>query len=240
MKKSKAMSIIIIIVISLLLIYLLSNILLNTKGSVNQGNFRVNDFVIRSSLDVEEITSQEQTNNGFESMTLNLSQRNNFSFLVAKQIGISDIYIDNISISNPINKGEVILYQNGEEDELIPLDSEKVTIYPEEKEGQILINFNVDNVDFLKDVKLPDGTNSVTFDGSMLKLLDIKLSDLQIDVNFNINIIDETGKLNVCKISLKVPEEELINSGVSIKRQNLENYKFSIEDSVLKKIIDRF
>lgn len=240
MNKSKAISILIIVAISLLLVFLLSNILLDTKGSINQGNFRINDFVIKSTLDVEEITSSEEMSSGFESMKLNLSQRNNLSLLIANQIGISEIYIDNISISQPSSKGEVLLYQNEEKDEKISLDSEIVTIYPEEKEGQILININVDNVDFLKDAKLPDDTNSVTFDGTMLNLLDINISDLQMNIKFNINIVDEIGKLNVCKVSLKVPDEELLNSGISIKRQDLNNYKFSIEDSILKKIMNRF
>lgn len=240
MKKSRFVSILIIVVVSLLLVAVLSNMLIDTKGSINQGNFRINDFVIKSSLEVEEITSQEEMNNGFESMKLNLSQSNNFSFLIANQIGINEIYIDNLQISNPSCKGEVVLYQNNLKDEKFSLNSEKVAIYQEEKEGQILINLNVDNMDFLKDAKLPNDTKSVTFDGSMLNLLDIKLSDLHMNIKFNINIVDEVGKLNVCKVFVKVPSDELVNSGISIQRQDLENYSFSIEDSILKKLMNRF
>ena len=240
MKKSRFVSILIIVSVSLILVTVLSNILLDTKGSINQGNFRINDFVVKSSIEVDEITTQEEMNNGFESMKLNLSQSNNFKFLVANQIGINEIYIDNLKISNPYSKGEFVLYQNGKKDENISLDSEKVIIYQEEKEGQILIDLNIDNENFLKDAKLPNDTKSVTFDGSMLNLLNIKLSDLQMNIKFNINIVDEVGKLNVCKVSIKVPSDELATSGISIQRQDLDKYNFSIEDSVLKKIINRF
>ena len=75
MKKKKALGIMIIAVVSIILIYLLSSILLDTKGSINQGTFRINDFVLKSTLDVEELVSEETENNGFNSMKLNLTRK---------------------------------------------------------------------------------------------------------------------------------------------------------------------
>lgn len=240
MKKNKALLILIVAVVSIILIYLLSSILLDTKGSVNQGTFRINDFVLKSTLDVEELVSQETETTGFDSMKLNLSERNNISILIAKQKEIKEIYIDNISVSNPSLKGNIAFYQNNEKDELISLEEKKVTILPEEKDGQLFISLNLDNLEFMKDVKIPDGTNAVTFDGTMLKILDMKFSDIQMKFKFNLNIVDETGKLNVCKISLKFPEEDLINNGISITRKSTNDYIFSIEDNYMKKILNKF
>lgn len=239
MKKNKSFSLIIAIIISIILIVIIVNVLLSSNSNINQGNFRTNDIVINSSLDVEEISSEETNTNGFESMKLNLSQRNNISFLIANQVGIKEIYMDNITVSNPKIQGDLKLYQNNARDDAVSIYEERISIYPEEKEGQILVNLNIDNVDFLKDVKIPDGTNSITFDGTMLNMIGIKLSELQMSIRFNVNIVDENGKLNVCKFKFNVPEEDLFNSGISIKRQNLSEYNFTIEDNFIKKWLNK-
>ena len=239
MEKNKAMAIVIIVIVSVLLIFLISKILIN-NSDINQGKFRVNDVVLRSTLDVEEISSNEDLTNGFENMTLNLSQRNNISMLIANKANIKDIYIDNISITEPASKGEVVVYQNNAKDEKIDYSSDVVAIYPDEKEGQILINLNIDNVDFLKDVKIPDGTNAITFDGTLLKTLEYNLEDLNVKVKFNLNIVDESGKVNVCKFKFTFPEGDLINNGISIKRQNLNDYKFTVGESFIDKLLNIF
>ena len=239
MKKSKAMSIIIIVVVSILLILLLAKLLLDGNDDINQGSFRVNDLVIESSLDVEELTSQDENASGFDSISLNLSQRNNISMLVANKAKIKDIYIDNLSISMPKSEGNVVFYQNGAEEEKIDISAEQIKIYQDEQEGQILINLNIDNLDFLKDVKLPSDTKMVTYDGTLIKTLNLNLNDLKIKMCYNINIVDGLGKLNVCKIDLTMPDEDLRENGISIKRKKLADFKFSVEDNFIKKWINK-
>lgn len=148
--------------------------------------------------------------------------------------------MDNISFIKPNMQGDIAFYQNNEKDERISLDEKKVKLLPEEKDGQIFISLNLDNLEFMKDVKIPDGTNAITFDGTMLKVLDVKFSDLSMKFKFNLNIVDETGKLSVCKVSLKFPEEDLINNGISITRKDTKDYVFSIEDNYIKKILNKF
>ena len=148
--------------------------------------------------------------------------------------------MDNISFTKPNMQGDIAFYQNNEKDEKISLDEKKVKLLPEEKDGQIFVSLNLDNLEFMKDVKIPDGTNAITFDGTMLKVLDVKFSDLSMKFKFNLNIVDETGKLSVCKVSLKFPEEDLINNGISITRKDTKDYVFSIEDNYIKKILNKF
>ncbi len=148
--------------------------------------------------------------------------------------------MDNISFTKPNMQGDIAFYQNNEKDERISLDEKKVELLPEEKDGQIFVSLNLDNLEFMKDVKIPDGTNAITFDGTMLKVLDVKFSDLSMKFKFNLNIVDETGKLSVCKVSLKFPEEDLINNGISITRKDTKDYVFSIEDNYIKKILNKF
>ena len=148
--------------------------------------------------------------------------------------------MDNISFTKPNMQGDIAFYQHNEKDERISLDEKKVKLLPEEKDGQIFVSLNLDNLEFMKDVKIPDGTNAITFDGTMLKVLDVKFSDLSMKFKFNLNIVDETGKLSVCKVSLKFPEEDLINNGISITRKDTKYYVFSIEDNYIKKILNKF
>ncbi len=239
MKKSKAISSIVVIVISIIFIVIIARVLLSTSGSINQGSFRVNDLVINSSLDVEEVNSDQENSGGFDTMKLNLSQRNNISLLIQKNSEIKEIYIDNIKFTHPTKKGNLILYQNGAKDDAISTFDQKIIVYPEEKEDQILINLNIDNVEFLTDAKIPDGTNAITFDGTMLNLVGVNLSDLQMNIKFNVYIVELSGKINVCKFDFKFPEEELTNSGISIKRQNTSYYNFVIEDNFIKKWLNR-
>ena len=239
MKKSKALSIIIVVIVSILLVFIITKILLNNNEKINQGNFRVNDLVIESSLDVEEINEESENTNGFESMLLNLSQRNNILMLVAKQSEIKKIYIDNLSITAPTSKGDIIFYQNGDSDEQIDVTKEQIEIYSEEKEDQILINLNIDNVDFLKNAKIPNEVNSATLDGTLIKVLNLNMKDIKLRIKYNINIIDEFGKLNVCNVDFELPDDDLKENGISIVRKKLTDYKFTVEDNFIKKILNK-
>ena len=236
MKKTTFFEIIIVIAISICLVVVISNIVLDNKGKINQGNFRINDLSLMSSLDVKEVQEQKDTTTGFDSMSLNLSERNNISFLVANQIGVKDIYIDNISIKKPKIGDNLVMYQNSVKDENFNLEEERVAIYPDYKEGEFLVSINLDNVDFMKDVKIPDGTNALTFDGTMLKILDVNVEDLKTTLQFNLNIVDENSKLNVCKFKFDFPSEDLVQNGVSIRRKNIDDFKFSIESNIFVKI----
>ncbi|MEG0873515.1 MAG: hypothetical protein RSE00_00700 [Clostridia bacterium] len=240
MKKTKNIIIIIIIAMSIALIVGISIKLLDTTGTINQGNFRINDAVITSSVDVIEADEQEKTtqqesnaenkSQGLSALTLNLSQNNKIALLVTKDMEAEQIYIDNISFRAPEKKGIFTIEQKGKE-EKISLDEEiqPIKINKEIIEDQYYIELLIKNQDFLKNAKIPESNKSVTYDGTVLKILDIKLAQIQFFIKFDLNIIDKTGKKNVCKFDLELPDAELLDSGISINRENAPAYVFRVK-----------
>lgn len=218
-----------IVVISIIvLIYML---ILDTTGKINQGNFRINDFIIKSSVEVSdsEITSE----NSLSDMSLNLSQINNLSILVAKNddaTQIESVYIDNISTSLPNNKGNMTISQISQEKEYdLSTSIGKIDITPVEKDSQYLIELKIKNTDMLKSIKLPEGVESITYDGTILNTIGIKIKDIEFNLKFDLNILDKYGKLNKCKVDIRIPKESLITNGISIERQDLKDFNFIVK-----------
>ena len=185
MKKKNNFILVISILIAICVIVLITNILLDTTGNINQGKFRVNDVVIKSVIDVEEINENTEQNNGFESMKLNLSQNNSIVMLITKNESVESMYINKISLQNPELVGQITMYEGDLESSTnIDVNAENVVIYPKEQDDQYLVQINIDNKDFLKDKKIPSGISSLTYDGSMLRVLDIPVSKLKFDLKY--------------------------------------------------------
>ncbi len=231
--KKRNFVIIILILIAVVITVLITNILLDTTGSINQGKFRVNDVVIKSTVNVEELTTESEELSGFESIKLNLSQSNSLVMLVTKDEEFENAYIDNISLKNPEIMGNIIISEGESATNIIDMSQKQVSIYPVEKDGQYLIQINIDNVNFITDANIPSGVNSVTYDGTMLRVLDIAIAKLKFELRFNINLVDKSGKINTCKIKLNLPDEQLLENGISVNREDLSNYKFSVKNKSL-------
>ena len=104
-----------------------------------------------------------------------------------------------------------------------------VNIYPEKLYKQYSIDLNLVNENCLTDVNVPSNTNIVTFDGTILELLNQKYEDYKFTIKFDLNLYDIAGNKNVCKIKLKLPDEEMYVNGISIKRDDLSNYVFKLK-----------
>lgn len=253
MNKTKNIYIIIVILVSIALIVGISIKILDTTGKINQGNFRVNDAVITSTIDVkekestkektetsteintetgEQVVAEENKEEGLKNLSLTLSQKNTIALLITKEIEIKEMYINNISSTVPVKKGEFSIYVNKMQEKIsLENNTSKINVIPEEKDDQYYIEFKINNDEFASDLVLPESTNKITFDGTILKVLDLKLSDIVFGLKFDLNIIDSTGKLNVCKFDFKLPFEELATEGVSITRQEPSRYIFSIRQN---------
>ena len=230
--KKRNFVIIILILIAIVIAVIITNILLDTTGSINQGKFRVNDAVIKSTVEVEEIETQNDEEKGLESLSLNLSQKNSLVLLITKDEEIDNIYIDNIEITNPELIGTFNITDTQSIIDVSNINSkeEQVSIYTDESEGQYLVQIDMNNDNFLVNAKIPSGISSVTYDGTMLKTLNIPLSKLKFDIKFDLNIVDKLGKLNICKINLKLPNDELSENGISVTRDSLSNYIFKVKN----------
>lgn len=234
MKKSnKTLLIILVIIVSILIIALVFYLLLNNRGRINQGTFRTNDALITSLVTVEE-KQENKEQSMISDLILDLSQKNVLSLLIPKESEIKEIYIDNIKVKLPTKKGKMYITQpnSNEKTELLDdMKNKKVEIYTSEKENQYLVEIEIDNLNFAKDVKVPENTKIVKFDGTLISLTGMNVEDLMFEISFNLNIINNKDKMSVCDINLKLPGYELANAGIEVKRENLNDYIFYLKDN---------
>lgn len=239
MKKRRNISIIIVIIVSLALIVGISIKLLDNTGKINQGNYRLNDMVVTSKIEAIESKSAKETTTSTETtdttettninkLNFDLSQKNTIDLLITKDIEAKEVYVDNVSLSEPSKKGEMVLSINGENQ---TIDSLKKDITLKEKDDQYYLEIKIDNNNFIKEAKIPEGTNKISLDGTILDILSIKLNDVELELRFDLNIVDSSGKNNVCKLKFKMPTESLITEGISVTREDKTNYIFSLREN---------
>lgn len=232
-KNNNTLLVFLIILVVVAIIACIFYIILNSKGKINQGVFRTNDVLITSLVTVEE-KQEKQEESMISDFLLDLSQKNVLSLLIPKESEIKDIYIDNIKIKYPIKMGQMYLTQPNRNDKIIlneDIKKEKVNIYTQEKEDQYLVEIEIDNMNFAKDVKVPEDTKVVRFDGTLISLTGMDVKDLMFEMSFDLNIEDKSNKLSACSIDLKLPDYELANSGIEVKRENLNDYVFFLKDN---------
>ena len=104
MDKVKGIAIIIVAIVSVIVTVLVANILLDTTGKVNQGNFRISDLVVRSSADVKEVQDENIELKKLSDMIFDITQTNQISILIDPNVKASSIRIENLNISDPTLK----------------------------------------------------------------------------------------------------------------------------------------
>lgn len=247
-KKKKFLNVVLLL-ISLIIVVMLSIFLLDTTGKVNQGYFRINDFVISSTVNVEDkettgtpnVENNEQQNlaetpketiNSFSDLSLSATQNNELSILIAKinDVEAKEIYIDNINVDYPVLTENMYIYQNKENKIDLKIEDIRINLIKEDHEQQYLIKLNVDNVNFIKDaVILNSEISTVKFDGTILNVLNINPSDITFKISFDLNIIDSLNKLNTCKMNLNLPSKLIATNGVSIIKENVSKFPFIVK-----------
>lgn len=228
MNKKNIGVILLIAFVSIALVASVGIYLLDTTGKINQGNFRVNDLVVESKLEVKEKDVEEVKD--LSSLVFDISQNNKLTMLVAAQTEIEAMYIDNVYISNPVKVGNLYITQsNYEQKYSIESISSQINIYPAQTEGQYKIEIGINNENCMEDVKVVSGTKSIRYDGTILSLLNTKVSDLRFDLIFDLNIIEKSGKKNVCKVKLSVPNDDLMTNGISITREDVSKFLFKVK-----------
>lgn len=227
MKKVNRTITLLVIIVSVALIYTLSLILLDNTGKINQGKYRVNDAILTSTIIVEDKNISEEAENITE-IVLDLSQTNTLSMLISKDEKYNKMYINNISVSSPKKKGNIYISQSGEENSYVEITKElkEIEIYPIQKDDQYFVELNFCNVGFLKEAAIPTETGKIIYDGTILKLLNIKQDELEFEVRFDFNIIDITGNKNTCKVKLKLPYDNIVDEGISVTKLPLSNFVF--------------
>ena len=161
---------------------------------------------------------------------MNITQENKLSLLIANNSNISSMYIDNISTTAPEKLGELKIKQEGKEDSIDCFNKEgKYDLNVQKKDEQYFVELKITNNNCLQNVNVPSETKVIKYDGTILDLLNRKIEEFKFSITFNLNIVEESGKLNTCKISLDMPEDTLITNGASVTRLDNANLLFTVK-----------
>lgn len=230
MDKVKGLSIIIIAMVSVIVTVLVANILLDTTGKVNQGNFRISDVIIQSSATVTEVQDKSIKVENLSSLVYDVSQTNTVSILIESNLKAKEIKIENLNVTEPELKGKMnISQQNYEKYDITP-ELTQMPVYIEEQDNKYIIRLLIDNDNVITDRSVGEDEEEVRYDASIFNLWDVKVSQLKFYVSFDLLITDEAGSTVKTNIALNMPTDETLTAGMSILRQDTSKFIFTLID----------
>ncbi len=221
MDKRKIFWVLITIIIAVISLVIVINLVFKTD-KVNEGKFRVSDVILTSSA---ELTNKTEKNNVW---SIDLSQKNKLSMLItaASNAQIDRIYLSNITSSG----GNVIFSQLNNESKISPDSSSKEldVEYTLDENNQMLLEFVALNENILKDWIVPGHIKQIVYDGRIITTAGLALKDIQFTLKFRLNIVESTGKTNVLKVEMLLPNKQLIINGADVRRLALSDFKFKV------------
>lgn len=228
MDKVKGIAIIIVAIVSVIVTVLVANILLDTTGKVNQGNFRISDVVVKSSADVKEVQDENIELKKLSDMIFDITQTNQISILIDPNVKASSIRIENLNISDPTLKGNMQIYQTEDKKYDVTPELKNIDLDLQQEEEKYVVNLYINNNNVLTNQKVDETVETIQYDATMFKTLGIDISSLKFNVSFDLLITDESGNTVKTSISLNMPTDETVEAGMSILKQDTSNYIFTI------------
>lgn len=228
MDKVKGIAIIIVAIVSVIVTVLVANILLDTTGKVNQGNFRISDLVVRSSADVKEVQDENIELKKLSDMIFDITQTNQISILIDPNVKASSIRIENLNISDPALKGNMQIYQTKDKKYDVTPELKSIDLDLQKEEEKYVVNLYINNNNVLTNQKVDETVETIQYDATMFKTLGYDISSLKFNVSFDLLITDESENTVKTSISLNMPTDETVEAGMSILKQDTSNYIFTI------------
>ena len=229
MDKVKGITIIITAIASVIVTIILANKLLDTTGEVNQGNFRISDIVVMSTAELVEVQDNETVDmKKLSDFVYDISQTNEVSILIDSNIEATQMYIDNLTVSNPVLKGDMNICQRDYKKYDITAELKRIDLELEKENDKYRINLCIDNDDVITDKSVSDDIEEIVYDASIFRYLNVDVSTLKFNVSFDLNIVDVTGKTVRTTIMLNMPTDETLIEGMSILKQDVSKYIFTI------------
>lgn len=228
MDKVKGIAIIIIAIVSVIVTVLVANVLLDTTGKVNQGNYRISDVIVRSSADVKEVQDENVELTKLSDMIFDITQTNQISILIDPNIKANNIRIENLMVSDPILRGKMEIYQNEDKKYDITPELKSIELDLEQENEKYVLNLYINNKDVLTGQRVAENVETIQYDATMFKTLGIDISSLKFNVSFDLLITDEAGNTVKTTIALNMPTEETVEKGMSILKQDTSDYIFTI------------
>lgn len=228
MDKVKGIAIIIVAIVSVIVTVLVANILLDTTGKVNQGNFRISDVVVRSSADVKEVQDENIELKKLSDMIFDITQTNQISILIDPNVKARSIRIENLNISDPALKGNMQIYQTKDKKYDVTPELKSIDLDLQKEEEKYVVNLYINNNNVLTNQKVDETVETIQYDATMFKTLGYDISSLKFNVSFDLLITDESENTVKTSISLNMPTDETVEAGMSILKQDTSNYIFTI------------
>ena len=228
MDKVKGIAIIIVAIVSVIVTVLVANILLDTTGKVNQGNFRISDLVVRSSADVKEVQDENIELKKLSDMIFDITQTNQISILIDPNVKASSIRIENLNISDPALKGNMQIYQTKDKKYDVTPELKSIDLDLQQEEEKYVVNLYINNNNVLTNQKVDETVETIQYDATMFKTLGYDISSLKFNVSFDLLITDESENTVKTSISLNMPTDETVEAAMSILKQDTSNYIFTI------------
>lgn len=228
MDKVKGIAIIIIAIVSVIVTVLVANVLLDTTGKVNQGNYRISDVIVRSSADVKEVQDENVELTKLSDMIFDITQTNQISILIDPNVKANNIRIENLMVSDPILRGKMEIYQNEDKKYDITPELKSIELDLEQENEKYVLNLYINNKDVLTGQRVAENVETIQYDATMFKTLGIDISSLKFNVSFDLLITDEAGNTVKTTIALNMPTEETVEKGMSILKQDTSDYIFTI------------
>ena len=228
MDKVKGIAIIIIAIVSVIVTVLVANVLLDTTGKVNQGNYRISDVIVRSSADVKEVQDENVELTKLSDMIFDITQTNQISILIDPNVKANNIKIENLMVSDPILRGKMEIYQNEDKKYDITPELKSIELDLEQENEKYVLNLYINNKDVLTGQRVAENVETIQYDATMFKTLGIDISSLKFNVSFDLLITDEAGNTVKTTIALNMPTDETVEKGMSILKQDTSDYIFTI------------
>ena len=222
MEKRTVFYILLTIILSILAFVLTLKLVFRTDG-INEGRFRVVDAIITSEAVLTDKTAANDV------WSLNISNKNVLTMLINKteDAKISKIYISDLKVKS---KSPIAFYMLDNEAKLTLNNSpQKLDVeYDIEENGQIKLEMVALNENILRNWEIPEGTNEIICDGRIFNTAGLGLKDIQFDLKFELNIVEEMGKTNTLTVKLTLPAEELLTNGADVRRLDRTEFKFKV------------
>lgn len=222
MDKRNIFYILLTIVLSILAFVLTLKLVFRTE-KINEGKFRVVDFIVTSTAELTDKTAENDV------WSLNISNRNVLSMLITKteDAKINKIYISDLKVKS---KKPIAFYMLDNEAKLTLTNvPQKLDVeYEIEENGQIKLEMVALNENVLRNWEVPEGTDEIICDGRIFNMAGMGLKELEFDLKYKLNIVDDMGKTNTVVVSLTLPAEELLTNGADVRRLDRTEFKFKV------------
>lgn len=228
MDKVKGTTIIVIAVISVIVTVLVANLLLDTTGKVNQGNFRIGDITIESTAMLTEVQDKDIVVMNLSDLVFDISQTNNISILLESNVEVAEAAIENFTIVKPELSGKMTICQVDNEVYEITDDFKTMPLKLEKVDDKYTIKLCLDNENVVTNKSVDENVEEVQYDAKIFNILGIDTNTLKFNVSFDLCIKDVNGKISRATIVLNMPTDETFTKGMSILRQDSSRFIFTV------------